>query len=49
MLDLMRDNGALVGSEGPYGNVIKIRPPLVFREEHADILIKALDRSLESL
>ncbi|MDX2500336.1 MAG: aminotransferase class III-fold pyridoxal phosphate-dependent enzyme [Deltaproteobacteria bacterium] len=49
MLDLMRDNGVLVGSEGPYGNVIKIRPSLVFREEHADILIKALDRSLESL
>jgi len=49
MLDLMRDNGVLVGDEGPYGNVIKIRPPLVFRKEHADILIKALDRSLESL
>ncbi|MBW2593979.1 MAG: aminotransferase class III-fold pyridoxal phosphate-dependent enzyme [Deltaproteobacteria bacterium] len=49
MLDLMKDNGVLVGSEGPYGNVIKIRPPLVFRKEHADILIKALDRSLESL
>ncbi len=49
MLDLMKDNGVLVGSEGPHGNVIKIRPPLVFRKEHADILIKALDRSLESL
>jgi 4-aminobutyrate aminotransferase-like enzyme len=49
MLDLMRDNGVLVGSEGPYGNVIKIRPSLVFRDAHADILIKALDRSLESL
>jgi len=39
----------LVGDEGPYGNVIKIRPSLVFQEEHADILIKALDRSLKSL
>ena len=46
MLDLMKDNGVLVGNEGPHGNVIKIRPSLVFREEHADILIKSLDRSL---
>jgi len=49
MLDLMKDNGVLVGNEGPYGNVIKIRPSLVFLEEHADILIKSLDRSLKSL
>jgi 4-aminobutyrate aminotransferase-like enzyme/Ser/Thr protein kinase RdoA (MazF antagonist) len=49
MLDLMKENGVLVGDEGPYGNVIKIRPSLVFQEEHADILIKALDRSLKSL
>ena len=49
MLDLMKDNGVLVGNEGPHGNVIKIRPSLVFREEHADILIKSLDRSLKSL
>ncbi len=49
MLDLLKDNGVLAGSEGPYGNVIKVRPPLVFRKEHADILIKALDRALESL
>ena len=49
MLDLMKDNGVLVGNEGPYGNVIKIRPPLIFREAHADILIKSLDRSLKSL
>jgi len=49
MLDLMKANGVLVGSEGPYGNVIKVRPPLAFRKKHADILIKALDRSIESL
>ena len=49
MLDLMKDNGVLVGNEGPYGNVIKIRPSLVFQKEHADILIKSLGRSLQSL
>jgi hypothetical protein len=37
------------GAEGPFGNVVKIRPPLVFGREHADILIEALDRSLAAL
>ncbi|UCG25102.1 MAG: aminotransferase class III-fold pyridoxal phosphate-dependent enzyme, partial [Chloroflexota bacterium] len=37
-LDLMRQNGVLIGSEGKHGNVLKIRPPLVFGREQADIL-----------
>lgn len=49
VLDLMRQNGVLVGREGPHGNVIKIRPPLVFQREHADILIEALEKSLAAL
>ena len=49
LLDLMKDNGVLVGHEGPYGNVIKIRPPLVFQKAHADILIQSLERSLNAL
>jgi 4-aminobutyrate aminotransferase-like enzyme len=49
VLDLMSQNGVLIGSEGSYGNVLKIRPPLVFRRQHADILIEALDRSLAAL
>jgi 4-aminobutyrate aminotransferase-like enzyme/Ser/Thr protein kinase RdoA (MazF antagonist) len=49
VLDLMLQYGVLVGSEGSLDNVLKIRPPLVFRREHADILIEALDRSLAAL
>ncbi|MCP5085196.1 MAG: aminotransferase class III-fold pyridoxal phosphate-dependent enzyme [Rhodobacteraceae bacterium] len=49
LLDLMRDNGVLIGCEGPFDNVLKIRPPLVFKRNHADILIEALDRSLAAL
>ncbi len=49
VLDLMRQNGVLIGSEGSYDNVLKIRPPLVFRREHADILVEALGRSLAAL
>ncbi len=45
----MRDDGVLVGIDGPHSNVLKIRPPLVFREADADQLVDALDRALQSL
>ena len=31
---------------GPAGNVLKIRPPLVFQTQHADLLLQALDEVL---
>ena len=37
-----------VGIDGPHSNVLKIRPPLVFREADADQLVDALDRALQS-
>jgi 4-aminobutyrate aminotransferase-like enzyme/Ser/Thr protein kinase RdoA (MazF antagonist) len=46
LTNLMRDEGVLIGSEGILGNVLKIRPPIVFKKEHADIAIGALDRAL---
>jgi 4-aminobutyrate aminotransferase-like enzyme len=45
----MRDFGVLVGVEGPYANVLKIRPPLVFGENHALQLTDALDRALREI
>jgi len=42
----LRENGVLLGTTGPHGNVIKIRPPLVFGREHADLLLQALDEGL---
>jgi 4-aminobutyrate aminotransferase-like enzyme len=49
IVDMLRDRNVLVGIAGPYGNVIKIRPPLTFTREHADILVKALSDSLAAL
>jgi 4-aminobutyrate aminotransferase-like enzyme/Ser/Thr protein kinase RdoA (MazF antagonist) len=49
VINHLRNNGVLVGREGPHGNVLKIRPPLAFRKEHADILVDGLDRALGSL
>jgi 4-aminobutyrate aminotransferase-like enzyme/Ser/Thr protein kinase RdoA (MazF antagonist) len=42
----LRADGVLIGRTGPRGDVLKIRPPLVFDESHADVLVQALERSL---
>jgi 4-aminobutyrate aminotransferase-like enzyme len=38
----MRDAGILINRTGPNENVLKIRPPLVFKTEHAEMLVAAL-------
>ena len=42
----MRDLGVLVSTDGPFHNVLKIKPPLVFSRDNADTLVAALDRVL---
>ena len=49
LLNLMRDEGVLIGREGLHGNILKLRPPIVFRREHADMTIAALDRAFRRL
>jgi len=44
----LRRRGVLVGITGPDANVLKIRPPLVFTEDHGDLLIAALRASLST-
>jgi 4-aminobutyrate aminotransferase-like enzyme/Ser/Thr protein kinase RdoA (MazF antagonist) len=44
--DGLRERGALVGTTGTHGNVLKIRPPLVFERPHAELLIDLLDEVL---
>ncbi len=46
--EAMRQRGILLSATGPAGNVLKIRPPLVFQHEHADLLLQALDEALTS-
>jgi 4-aminobutyrate aminotransferase-like enzyme len=45
--DELREQGVLVGLTGSLGDVLKIRPPLVFADEHADLLVTALSRILD--
>ncbi|HEX2234939.1 MAG TPA: aminotransferase class III-fold pyridoxal phosphate-dependent enzyme [Actinomycetota bacterium] len=42
----MRERGVLVGTTGPHGNVLKVRPPLVLEEGHVALLAEALAGAL---
>ncbi|MCG8466690.1 MAG: aminotransferase class III-fold pyridoxal phosphate-dependent enzyme [Gemmatimonadetes bacterium] len=39
----MRDRGVLLSTDGPDHNVIKFKPPLVFSEDDADVLLERLE------
>ena len=38
-MNLLREDGFLLGRTGAFDNVLKIRPPLVFTPEHAEMLL----------
>lgn len=42
----LKQRGVLVGTTGSGGGVVKIRPPLTFTVEHADLLLGALEETL---
>ena len=44
----LRERGVLTGSEGPLGNVLKLRPPMPFHIEHAEIVVEALNATLSA-
>jgi 4-aminobutyrate aminotransferase-like enzyme len=46
--EAMRERGILLAATGPAGNVLKIRPPLAFQTEHADLVLHTLDDVLAS-
>jgi 4-aminobutyrate aminotransferase-like enzyme len=49
LINQLRQRGILVGAAGPYGNTLKIRPPLCFAKDHADTFITACDEVLREL
>jgi 4-aminobutyrate aminotransferase-like enzyme len=46
VVDALRRDGVLIGRTGARGDVLKIRPPLVFAEQHVDLLAAALERAV---
>jgi 4-aminobutyrate aminotransferase-like enzyme len=47
IVNRMRDAGILLGTDGPFDNVIKIRPPMPFDENNAELLVANMDRILK--
>jgi 4-aminobutyrate aminotransferase-like enzyme len=47
MVNRLKDKGFLVSTDGFLDNLIKIRPPLVFQREHADLFLSAFEETLD--
>ncbi|OQM75558.1 aminotransferase class III-fold pyridoxal phosphate-dependent enzyme [Manganibacter manganicus] len=45
----VRARGALMGTEGPHDNVLKMRPPMIFTRAHADLLVAILEDAFEAV
>ena len=48
IVDMMRDRGVLLSTDGPHHNVIKIKPPMVLSEEDIVSTLEHLDEILEA-
>jgi 4-aminobutyrate aminotransferase-like enzyme len=46
LVERAKADGILLSAEGPYHNVLKIKPPMQFTEPDADLLLGAVDRAL---
>ena len=49
LINGLRDHGILIGAAGPYGSTLKIRPPLCFTRENADMVVSACDAVLRDI
>jgi len=46
LVNRMKERGVLLSTDGPFHNVIKIKPPLIFSRADCDFLLDRLDRVL---
>ena len=49
ILETLRDNHILTSVCGRYGNILKLRPPLVFSESDVDWFMDGFTKTLETL
>jgi 4-aminobutyrate aminotransferase-like enzyme len=49
IVNRLKDKGFLTSNAGVFGNVVKIRPPLVFKQNHADEFLAAFDATLAEI
>jgi 4-aminobutyrate aminotransferase-like enzyme/aminoglycoside phosphotransferase (APT) family kinase protein len=46
IVEYAKERGVLLSTDGPFGNVIKIKPPMVFNSADAERLVGVVDRAL---
>jgi 4-aminobutyrate aminotransferase-like enzyme len=49
IINRLKDRGFLTSNAGAYRNVVKIRPPLVFAQSHADEFLHAFDATMAEI
>jgi 4-aminobutyrate aminotransferase-like enzyme len=46
LINILRLRGVLLSTDGPFNNVIKIKPPLVFNKDNADFVCSEIESFL---
>ena len=49
IINQMKEVGILISTDGPYNNVLKFKPPMVFSKENAQQVIQSLEQKLSSI
>jgi len=49
IVELMKERGVLLSTDGPFHNVIKIKPPIVFSRRDAEVVVANLREVLREL
>ncbi|MGI9284603.1 MAG: aminotransferase class III-fold pyridoxal phosphate-dependent enzyme, partial [Pseudomonadales bacterium] len=49
LINFMKEHGVLISKIGRYDNILKMRPPLCFSRDNADLLLSNLDLAFAQL
>ena len=49
IVNRLKNRGILLGTDGPFSNVIKIKPPMVMTVADADMFLRILDDELTDM
>ena len=49
VVNIMREKGILLSTDGPYHNVIKIKPPMTFNKNNVDLVCYELNNVFKNL
>lgn len=48
VVDYLKLSGIIISRDGPDGNVIKFKPPLVINEKHVNVLVRGIGKALKA-